>query len=133
MKSKHYAHALFESLKECSEKERDRRFDNFQKLLKLNGHIGLLPKIKKYFEELYWKDQARRTVEITTAKETTEKERNSLLQKGEYKEVFDTTNKIIKYSVDQNLVGGFKVQSRDRLIDTSYKAQLMRLYSKFID
>jgi len=121
-----YAKALIE-LVEKKPKEEERILKDFIALLKQRGHIKLLPKILKSIEKLSEKQEAD-SVELILAKE---KDKEKHLKKAQnYKEHFKILGDV-KTKVDDTIIGGFIIKTKQTIVDGSYKKYLMELYNKF--
>ncbi len=109
MKPKEALHALHESLMR-------------------SGRQGLLPKIGRAFAKIAERDQARTNIVLTVAREkdehTAQKEAKDILSKMNIDSV-DVTGR-----VDDSLIGGWRLEGRERLVDASFKKQLLTLYNR---
>lgn len=117
---KQYAKALYESLKETKEDEKELVFKNFYTLLVRNNDLKLINKIIEKIEEIDKEERGVVEVEISSVKkleeEVIEKLRKLIGKKAEIKE-----------EIDPSLIGGLKIQIGDLLIDGSIKAKLNKL------
>lgn len=122
-----YAQALYALLKDASKAQASGYIDNLRGLLKKRGHEQLYPKIVARLEAFVTQehDTASR---ISVAKES---------DIAEFKdEILNTAREMglqgqtLTPSIDDTLVGGFRIESTDKLYDASYKRALLDMYRK---
>ena len=123
--AKQYARALYDSLKEAKEAEKELVFKNFYALLIRNNDLKLINKIIEKIEEIDKEERGVVEVEISSAKkleeETIEKLRKLIGKKAEIYE-----------KIDPSLIGGLKIQIGDLLLDGTLKAKLNKLRRSLI-
>ena len=127
MISHDYAKALYESLVDTADLEREKRFNNFIQLLKSNYHLNLLSQITREFEILHKKEQRKNTIEIITSQVSDKKTCEALV--GKHEELGDIPNKNIKCSINSTLRGGYVIRSHTTQVDTTHKTKLIQLYN----
>jgi len=132
MKAKQYAQALHESLQDVKDEERNRRFENFIRLLEFRSHQQELPKILKYFKKLRDDGLKKQTVEVVTALEISKESQGVIKEDARFKKILEKSNCTVRYRVDPTLVGGVIVKSYDEHIDAGYKNRLLELYQKLV-
>src|SRR3989344_9512485 len=95
--------------------------------LLVRGRLGLLPKIAPAFSRIAVRKLACDTVVMHIARKEDEKkaveEAKSILAE------VGVETRDIKFSVDENLIGGGGVGGRERLFDKSYKKNPFSLYN----
>jgi F-type H+-transporting ATPase subunit delta len=96
----------------------------FLDLLAENDRVGLLPEIAERFEELKAEAQNVADVEVTSAVELTDAQRDRL--KGALRKRLQRDVRL-HCSVDSSLIGGAVVRAGDMLIDGSLAQKLERL------
>lgn len=132
MKASWYAEALYGALNEKSvktESDSNRVFARFREVLAKRGHESLLPFIGHELEKILIREKNNNEVLLITADGKNE---------SKWSHAYDHYEKegIIKKSatrrdvVDETIVGGFQIRTKDTLIDGSYKKSLVELYRK---
>jgi len=96
----------------------------FLALLRENGRLGYLPEIGARFEELKAEDQNVAEVEVVSATDLDERQRERLAGALRNRLRRDVR---LHCTVDPGLIGGAVVRSGDLLIDGSLKGKLERL------
>lgn len=129
MLSEKYAQALYHITKDKSEKDQKRFFDNFIKVLKRDGHFSLLPKILKSLREIYLKEYKKDNIDLIVSDEKFKDKYKKEIKN--YKKYIDL-NQEITTKVDNAIVGGFIIHTKDVVVDGSYRRGLVNLYNKFI-
>ena len=131
MKVEHYARALYGAMKDAKGEERDRRFSNFISLLTAQARTHYLRAITESFKKLCAEEARKKVISISSAREMSPEKRQEIISR--YRDALGgPETSIVAYMVDHTLVGGFTVRSKDRLVDGSYKRQLLDLYRTFI-
>lgn len=127
--AQNYAQALRDLVRDTDVSKHAEISDTFVKVLKKKGHISLLPTILKEFEKYRMRDLDTKRVILTVAKNSdAEKYKDEALnhvaslEKGDH----------IGVKVDKRLIGGFKLESGDMVVDGSYKRRLLNLYREII-
>ena len=116
---KKYAKALFDLIKDKSEAEVEKTFEDFLRYLKEKQKIKLLPKIMAELEKLYQK-AAKSAPKLYIAKE---EDAEKVAKKAEAFALAKTV--IVK---DPEIIGGFKIKTKDFIFDASFKRYLLDLY-----
>lgn len=96
-------------------------------LLTRSGRQGLLPKIGRAFARIAARDQARTEVVLTVARE-----KDAHTAQKEAKEFFSSIrvdSEDVAVRVDDSLIGGWRLEGRDHLVDSSFKKQLLSIYN----
>jgi F-type H+-transporting ATPase subunit delta len=99
-------------------------FKNFLLLTAEKGRAGELEEIAKEFERLMAREEHRLSVELTTARELTDDEAQTIvdqIEKAAGRTVEATRN------VDPALLGGIVLQAGSYLVDASVRGRLERL------
>ncbi|MDO8521969.1 MAG: F0F1 ATP synthase subunit delta [bacterium] len=95
------------------------------------GRLGLLPKIARAFSLLAARAEAKNVVVLKVARyadgKRALKEARELLK--------DSTIKTddVKINIDENLIGGWRLEGRELLHDASYKRQLLDIYERVLE
>lgn len=99
--------------------------------LAARGRLGLLPKIARAFNLLATRAETKNTVTLTVARHADGKralkEAAALLQ-GAGVKAGD-----VRIGVQENLIGGWRLEGRELLHDASYKRQLLDIYERVSD
>ena len=93
-----------------------------QAQLKSSGRLALAPRIARAFERIAARHNAKNAVTLTVAsKEHEHRARKEVVASGI--DVADAT-----VQVDQGLIGGWRLEARETLVDASYKKHLLAIY-----
>ncbi|TMI92011.1 MAG: ATP synthase F1 subunit delta [Bacteroidetes bacterium] len=101
----------------------------FVRLLIAKGRESNLPEIITAFIEQYKKYKNIYTVKLTSASPLTEDLKNAII--SQIKKTSDMQNIELESTVDENLIGGFVLQSGDKLIDASVAYDLKQVARQF--
>jgi F0F1-type ATP synthase delta subunit len=94
--------------------------------LKMLGREALMPRIAVAFRNLAERSRAHDALTITVADQ--ENEASAL---REARAAFgDAKLADVNVRVDKDLIGGWRLEGREKLIDASYKNQLLKMYEK---
>lgn len=120
-----YAHALHNSLKGVTkDSEVNNYVDALISTLKKSGKLKALPSILREFERIQLKKNSHKP-KLTIANES---HKAGALKELEGKIAGSSSD--ITITIDQNIVGGWRYENNDTLLDTSYKAALIELYRR---
>ena len=107
-----------------------RELSSFLTLLGRNGRMDLVGDILRDFVYLYYQSLGQRKVQLVTAVEPSE----SLLRRiGALVKSKTGYDAIIDVTVDPEIIGGFILDTDDRLLDASVKRQLDAVREQFIE
>ena len=130
MKASWYAEALYRALKEAkTEGDSQKVFERFRKVISARGHEKLLHFVAHELEKIMEREQTSNEVVLVTADTKSQDkwghvcdhyEKEGLIPKGSAR----------RNVVDESIVGGFQIRTKDVLIDASYKKSLLELYRK---
>ncbi|MBI5457187.1 F0F1 ATP synthase subunit delta [Candidatus Kaiserbacteria bacterium] len=96
--------------------------------LKAHGRDALLPRIASAFSRIAEREAKRTDVVLTVAREKDERHAHRDIR-GLLREM-GVEAKDLKTQVDDTLVGGWRLEGREHLVDASYKKQLLDLYTR---
>jgi F-type H+-transporting ATPase subunit delta len=99
-------------------------FTNFLLLTAEKGRAGELEEIAREFERLMAREERRLSVELTTARELTDDEAQTIV--GQIEQAAGRTVEATR-SVDPDLLGGIVLQAGSYLVDASVRGRLARL------
>ena len=104
-------------------------FTNFLQLAAEKGRAGELEDIAREFERLMAREQRRLTVELTTARELTDAEADTIL-----KQIEEAAGRAVEATrkVDPDLVGGIVLQAGSLRVDASVRGRLERLRQELV-
>jgi len=96
--------------------------------LKAHGREALLSRIGSAFARIAERESKRNDIVLTVAREKDErhahKEVKSMLAE------MGIEAKDLKTQVDDTLIGGWRLEGREQLVDASYKNQLLELFNR---
>jgi F-type H+-transporting ATPase subunit delta len=92
--------------------------------------INLLKSVITNYLELVYETASIKTIEVVTAVEFSNAQKNTLIQK--LKELTNAREIKLAITVDPNLIGGFLIQTESKVIDFTIKNQLQQL-AKHLD
>lgn len=96
--------------------------------LKARGRLGLLPKIARAFKLLASRAEARESVVLKVARASDAKhafrEAEAILENAGIK------SSEVKINVEENLIGGWRLEGKEALHDNSYKKHLLSMYNR---
>lgn len=130
MSSKYYAQALYNSLQGKSPESKSALAANFIAVLRTKGHMSLLPSILKDFERISAREEKYNATRITVADKAAAGRHGEAVAEYATQAGFDAKQAIIEE--DPSLIGGFRAERRDMILDGSFKRMLTELYRKFI-
>ncbi len=99
-----------------------------QETLKTHGREALLPRIASAFSRIAQRETKRSDVVLTLAREKDERRAHK-----EIKDMLTRMNvnsKDLKTQIDDTLIGGWRLEGKETLVDASYKNQLLELYNR---
>jgi len=115
-----YAQALWNIIK--GGMEPTRAVHALHDQLKKGGRLALAPRIARAFERIAARDHAKNAVTLTVAsKDHEHSARMEAAASG-----IDVSDAIVH--VDQGLIGGWRLEARETLVDASYKKHLLAIY-----
>lgn len=121
-----YAQALWQLL-EAGKSPKD-AVKELRAILERHGRSNLLARIGRAFERIAQREQAKRAVTLTVAHEqdahTAQREAKA------YMEEIGIDPKDVVVKMDAGVIGGWRLEGREHLIDASFKNQLLSLYNR---
>ena len=96
--------------------------------LEARGRLGLLPRISRAFSRIASRTFARDNVVVYVAHK--KDEGSALRQAGPILKRAGIKTKDVEICVDENLIGGWRLEGRELLHDASYKKQLLDIYER---
>ena len=92
------------------------------------GRSALMPKIAHAFVRIAERDRARNGVVLSIARE--KDERVAHKQANAFLAEMQIDAKDVTTHIDESLIGGWRLEGRERLVDASFKKQLLSLYNR---
>jgi F-type H+-transporting ATPase subunit delta len=102
----------------------------FLMVLVRRDRINLLKSVITNYLELVYETASIKTIEVVTAVEFSNAQKNTLIQK--LKELTNAREIKLAITVDPNLIGGFLIKTESKVIDFTIKNQLQQL-AKHLD
>ena len=102
----------------------------FLMVLVSRDRINLLKSVITNYLELVYETASIKTIEVVTAVEFSNAQKNTLIQK--LKELTNAREIKLSITVDPNLIGGFLIKTESKVIDFTIKNQLQQL-AKHLD
>jgi len=125
-----YAEALMQALEHTPPNETGGVIQRFVAVVHKAGQIRLLPKISTSFERLMKEQTLAATTTVMVArKEIIETEAKHIAQAARTLAVAPET---LSFAVDPTLSTGYRMRTRDKIIDASGKRALLELYQRMI-
>lgn len=121
---KAYAQALWNAI--AGGADHQKAVHAMQQMLKAQGREALMPRIAKAFERLAAHESARSTLTLVIADKHHEAHAR--------KEAIETLKKLgidtqtIETRTDESLIGGWRLEGQEHLVDASYKKHLLAIY-----
>lgn len=128
MKASWYAEALAEALSGKNENEAEKVLARFYEVIKAHGHTGLLPHIPAELRKIEAREKVHGEAILVTA-DTKSRTRWAHAYDHYKKEGLLPQGAVRHDVVDETLIGGYQIRTKDLLIDSSYKKSLIELYS----
>lgn len=125
-----YAQALIKALENTTREEAGEIVKRFIALVRRAGHIRLLPKIVAAYERLQKIREKRSGAIVSIAKEQDAQIYDRAIKEavGELR----VSSETITLRTDETLIGGYRVTTRDKMIDRSFKRSLSTIYHRAI-
>ena len=96
--------------------------------LEKRGRMSLLPKIGRAFARIAAREGAKRAVVLSVAHE-----KDAAVAMREMKDVLSemgVESDDVEVRLDETLIGGWRLEGRERLHDASYKKYLLSVYNR---
>ena len=129
MKAEYYAHALYDLSKDADAAATEEYLSNMKALLKKRGHESLYPSIVRVFVSLSARETDVAASVSVAKKDDIARYKEEILETARAMGLSGVT---LNQKVDETLVGGFRVESEDQVVDKSYKRSLIELYRQLV-
>lgn len=120
-----YAHALWRSVERGMAPKK--AVEALRTILQDSGKTALLPRIARELSRLAQERERKQTIVLSIAKDSDE--RTALAEVSELLEAVGADKSDIETRVDESLIGGWRFEGREMLVDASYKKQLLSMYN----
>ena len=125
-----YVYALSQVLVGKSAQEKEFLYANFIGVLTARGHLKLLPHIQSALQRISQARERRENIRVSTrSPEAHRRFRGSI---ETYVKEFGGQNTDVEEIIDENIIGGFRIEGKDHLVDASYRKMLLELYKKMV-
>ena len=118
-----YAKALYEALRHRHQTDMDDVLSSFYGVLKDRGHMRLLPGIAKAFGVIA-KSESEKPTLVVARDGDVQKVQQHLRR---FEDSFDLSTGA-RVEIDETIVGGFVLKSKEKRVDASYKEALQGIY-----
>jgi len=92
------------------------------------GRASLMRRILRAFERIAERELRKGQSTLTVAREHDERHAKTAVK--EVLAEFEVESKDLKTLIDDTIIGGWRLEGNGRLIDASYKTQLLELYKR---
>ena len=99
--------------------------------LAARGRLGLLPKIARAFNLLAAREEAKNTVVLKIAR--TSNAKRAVMEAAAILKETGVKAGNVKTDVQENLIGGWRLEGLELLHDASYRRQLLDIYERVSD
>lgn len=121
-----YAQALWQLLE--SGKTPKEAVKALRTTLERHGRSNLLGRIGRAFARIAEREGAKNSVTLTIAHERDAHSAQKAVKT--YLEELDVDSKDVVVKTDASMIGGWRLEGRERLIDASFKNHLLSLYNR---
>lgn len=128
MRSKEYAQAFGEVLGDKEMKHGSEYAQNLLRVIRYRGHQRLLPSIVTELETKVKEQGEVGVLTLTVARSEDEAVFQGAIEKDQKDFGFDDVE--VQTVVDDSVIGGYRIESREHLIDRTYKKALLEMYQK---
>ena len=121
-----YAQALWQMIERGTTPKK--AVDALHKSLVARGRQALMPRIGKAFARLAARDGERSGLVLSVAHE--KDERKAMREAKEVLAEMNAPKESIALKVDESLIGGWRLEGSEHLIDASWKKHLLSIYNR---
>ncbi|MEK7538267.1 MAG: F0F1 ATP synthase subunit delta [Patescibacteria group bacterium] len=131
MKAFEYAEALHGALEGKNAKDAHKIFERFVEVVRARGHAGLLRLIPRELDKIALRRESQNEVVLVTADKKSHTKWSHAYDHYRREGVIPDV-KGERHEIDPTIVGGFKIRTKNLLIDGSYHRALIELYRNII-
>lgn len=121
-----YAQALWKMVEEGVEPKE--AVAKLREVLARHGRETLLPRIGRAFARIAARERAKSAVVLSVARE--KDARNAKQEAAGVLRELAAGAEDVEIRVDDSLIGGWRLEGRERLVDASYKKSLLSIYNR---
>jgi len=121
-----YAQALWQLIERGATPKK--ALEQLRENLETKGRMALMPRIALAFARIAERNTGKRGVTLTVAHESDERRAKSAI-KDVLAEI-QATPKDVTVKVDDSLIGGWRLEGRELLVDASWKRHLLSIYNR---
>lgn len=96
--------------------------------LERQGRASLLPKIGRAFSRIAMREGKKNAVTLYIARD--KDEHGALSAAKGFLEEMGVAAKDVEVKTDENLIGGWRLEGREHLVDASFKKHLLSIYNR---
>ena len=100
-------------------------------ILKTHGREALLPRIGRAFARIAERESKRTSITLTIAREKDERAAKHAVKDTLSQLAVDS--KDVQIVVDESLIGGWRLEGKETLVDASYKRELLELFNRSVN
>ncbi len=126
---KNIAEAVYEATKEKAEEDLTAVLKRSARMLKGKRMLGQSSKVLNALQDIFDKKTNTVRMKVTTAKSMEHERRNKL--ENEIKEKYSARSIASEFFVQEELLGGAKIEIGEEVLDTTYKNKIYKL-EKFL-
>jgi F0F1-type ATP synthase delta subunit len=102
--------------------------DSLRDSLAASGRLALLPRIGRAFARIAARNEGKNGVVLSVAREKDERKAKAAAK--ELLQEMGVSPSEVTVVTDESLIGGWRLEGRERVADASYKRQLLDIYSR---
>ena len=125
-----YAEALTQALERTTPHETEAVIRRFVTVVRKAGHTRLLPKISRLFERLMKEKTQAAVTTVTVAQNEVIETHADRIAEGA--RTLGVDPKGLAFVVDPTLAIGYRMRTRDKILDASGKRALLELYRRMV-
>lgn len=123
-----YAQALVLALEHAGPTHADETIARFVAVVRRRGHGRLIPKIVAAFSREAGARERRTRMEVTVADPQVIK--SNAKEIAGHAQALGVAPEALAFTVDETLIAGYRLKTRDRIVDASGKRALLELYRR---
>ncbi len=103
---------------------------SIKELLATQGRSALFPRVARAFARLAAREGRKSDIVLTIAREADE--RSAKKEAGQVLSSHGMDAKDLKTRVDDTVIGGWRLEGKDLLVDHTYKERLLSMYQRVV-
>lgn len=123
-----YAQALWRQVEKGAEPRR--AVAALRDALEARGRLELLPRVARAFVRLADRERRKSALTLTVARE--KDAHRAQKDAKEFLDALGASAKDVDIEIDEKLVGGWRLEGREHLVDASHKTQLLDIYQRAV-